>query len=166
LNCAHHLSELDTAVTTFREVLRHSWTKRAIRNLTTAHPPQILAKFTIEDIKLHRDETWEQRQMSYHDTAVEEVNSLVRKYNGIAPYAVRRAYYSRSVEVERLYEECAEDILRGIRERSRSIGNTRVIPRSGNSAPEGIEGLDGGFMSIKDVILGWFDRIAERWRAR
>ncbi|ESK94059.1 hypothetical protein Moror_12804 [Moniliophthora roreri MCA 2997] len=157
-------AELDTAVTTFRDLLRQSWTRRAIRNLTTDHPPQILARFTIDDVKSYRDKTWEQREMTYHDTAVEEVNAVVRKYNGIAPYAVRRPYYIRSVEVERLYEECAEDILRAVQERTASTGNI-ILSKSGGGT-QTTSGVDEGFMSIKELLLDWFGRIAGRWRTR
>ncbi|CDO69584.1 hypothetical protein BN946_scf184759.g24 [Trametes cinnabarina] len=48
-----------------------------------------------------------------------ELNSLVRKYNGMAPYAVRRPYYTRSVELERVYKEAAPDILAGLEERAK-----------------------------------------------
>jgi DnaJ family protein C protein 28 len=45
------------------------------------------------------------------------VNGLVRKYNAMAPYAVRKPYYTRDAELARSYGECAEDILGGIQER-------------------------------------------------
>lgn len=71
----------------------------------------ILTRFTLADVKAVRDNAWMQRQQAYHDAAMKDVNDTVRKYNAIAPYAVRRPYYDRQKEVERLYEACAEDIL-------------------------------------------------------
>ncbi|KAL0571428.1 hypothetical protein V5O48_010544 [Marasmius crinis-equi] len=153
-------TELDDAVTTFRELLRQSWTSRAIRNLTTDHPPQLLAKFTLADVKSYRDKVWEQRETSYHDRAIDEVNGLVRKYNGLAPYSVRRPYYTRSVEVMKAHEECAEDILQGVKERVRNIagtGNQAAVSKV--SYHEGVdmdgpdEGLGGqGYWEMASAI--------------
>ncbi|KAE9397051.1 hypothetical protein BT96DRAFT_958021 [Gymnopus androsaceus JB14] len=111
-------SELDTAVNTFRDLLRQSYTRRVVRTLTALHPPALLAnRLTLHNIKAHRDPEWEEKERAYHDVAIEEINSRVRKYNIHAPPSVRRAYYSRNVEVGRLYEDCAEDVLKGLRER-------------------------------------------------
>ncbi|KAJ3743525.1 hypothetical protein DFH05DRAFT_1496389 [Lentinula detonsa] len=161
--------ELDIAVSTFRDILRQSYIRRVVRTLTALHPPAILATWlTLQDIKAHRDPEWEETERVYHDVAVEEINALVRKYNGVAPYAVRRAYYMRSVEIGRLYEECAEDVLKGLKERVRgssSTGNTRKVPEAGERLSEFVEGqqLDKGFVSFRDLLLGWTDRLLVRW---
>jgi DnaJ family protein C protein 28 len=81
------------------------------------HPTELLNRFTLEDIKRHRDSEWIAKEKNYHETAVGKLNALVRNYNGLAPYAVRRAYYTREAEVERLYDECAPAILRALAER-------------------------------------------------
>ncbi|KAF9000238.1 hypothetical protein BDQ17DRAFT_1176579, partial [Cyathus striatus] len=109
--------ELETAIQSFREILRQSWIRRAIRILSMSHVGAPLDKIGLSEIKALRDPEWEKREESYHDTAIEEVNSLVRKYNGMAPYAVRRPYYMRTVEVESVYERCAEDIKQALIER-------------------------------------------------
>jgi len=57
------------------------------------------------------------KERSYHETAVKEVNDLVRKYNVIAPYPVRRAQYTLDVELKRVFDESAEEILKALRER-------------------------------------------------
>ena len=57
-----------------------------------------------------RDPEWEERERSYHETAIDEVNSLVRKHNAMAPYIARRALYVRNVELERMYKESAKEI--------------------------------------------------------
>ncbi|KIY66689.1 hypothetical protein CYLTODRAFT_444493 [Cylindrobasidium torrendii FP15055 ss-10] len=108
---------LDIAVQTFRDVLRQSWTRQAVRKLTTENPSHVLVDLTVDSIKALRDPSWVSRQQSYHDVATNDLNALVRKYNGIAPYAVRRPYYSRESEIARLYEDCAEDVLRELRQR-------------------------------------------------
>ncbi|KAJ3487035.1 hypothetical protein NLJ89_g11754 [Agrocybe chaxingu] len=114
-------SELESAVSSFREILAQSWTRRAVRMLVLAYPPPLLSTLTLDDIKKHRDAEWVQKERAYHERAVQELNGLVRKYNGIAPYAVRRSYYIRDVELERVYKECAEGILVAIRERGSAV---------------------------------------------
>lgn len=121
--------ELDTAVTIFREILREAWIRRTIRMLAMEHPSEILRRFILDDIKNHRDSEWIAKEKSYHETAVNKLNSLVRNYNGLAPYAVRRAYYSREAEIEKLYKDCSPVILKALSERD--VGNTAV--RSGGS---------------------------------
>ncbi|KAF8806177.1 hypothetical protein BYT27DRAFT_7212436 [Phlegmacium glaucopus] len=115
--------ELDSALSTFRELLRQSWIRRAIRCLSMEHPADILHNLTLNDIKVFRDPEWVKREKAYHETAIAELNSHVRKYNGVAPYAVRRAYYTREMEIQRLYDDdCAKDILRAIAERAQEPG--------------------------------------------
>ncbi|KAJ3891013.1 hypothetical protein GG344DRAFT_88508 [Lentinula edodes] len=146
--------ELDTAVSTFRDLLRQSYIRRVVRTLTAIHPPAILAtRLSVKDIKAHRDPEWEETERTYHDVAIDEINALVRKYNGVAPYAVRRAYYMRNVEVGRLSEECAEDVLKGLKER---VGGS---PSTGNMRKE----LDEGFVSFRNLLLSWADKLLERW---
>jgi len=161
-------SELDAAVNTFRDLLRQSYTRRVVRTLTALHPPALLAnRLTLHNIKAHRDPEWEEKERAYHDVAIEEINSRVRKYNIHAPPSVRRAYYSRNVEVGRLYEDCAEDVLKGLRERvemsTSDGGNKRKVARGGER--EMVEGQesDSEFVSFRDLLLGWVDRLFARW---
>ncbi len=62
------LSELDTAVTTFREILHEAWIRRTVRMLATEHPSEILRRFTLDDIKNHRDSEWIAKEKNYHET--------------------------------------------------------------------------------------------------
>ncbi|KAG5644082.1 hypothetical protein DXG03_009172 [Asterophora parasitica] len=113
--------ELDTAVTTFREMHRQAWIRRVVRVITTTTPPALLHTFTLGDMRAFRDLEWEQRERSYHEVALEQLNALVRKYNGLAPYAVRRPYYTLSVEMEKLFDGCADEILRQLSERALGV---------------------------------------------
>ncbi|KAI0758078.1 hypothetical protein C8Q74DRAFT_296365 [Fomes fomentarius] len=155
--------ELESAVSTFREILKQSWTRRAIRTLTAMHPASLLPKLTVDDVTVMRDPQWEEKERSYHETALEEVNALVRKYNGLAPYAVRRAYYMRSAELERVYKEAGPDILFGLEERARQVSSP--IPRRvvsvedegggrGGGRTEGIFGLRMMFREMMAAIKG------------
>ncbi len=158
--------ELETAINTLRDIMRQSWIRRAIRMLTLSRPAALLPKLTLEDVMSLRDPEWETRERAYHDIALEEVNSLVRKHNGLAPYAVRRPHYTLSVELEKVYRESGEDILKGIAE--------RVNPRAGSLGRE--QGLNwdeeetsavGGSTSlaplrIRDVVRQWIGKLVGR----
>lgn len=126
----------------FRDVLKQSWTRRALRMLTLSQSPALLPKLAVADVSALRDAEWEARERAYHDSAVEELNSLVRKYNGLAPYAVRKPYYMRAAELEKAYRDSGEDILRGIAERA----NAPVpgLTLGGGSGHEDDPGSAGG----------------------
>lgn len=99
--------ELESSIHTFRQILRQSWIRRAIRLLRSTTP---LDSITLSQIKGLRDNQWFRRERIYHEMALAEVNAMVRKYNTLAPYAVRKPYYMLEVEIERLFEECTEEI--------------------------------------------------------
>ncbi|OJA15529.1 hypothetical protein AZE42_07295 [Rhizopogon vesiculosus] len=156
--------ELENAVNAFRDVLRQSWIRRAIRTLTMLQPTAMLPSLTLGRVTSLRDREWEEREHSYHDTAVAELNSLVRKYNGLAPYSVRRTYYSREAELAKVYQDCGDDILRGISERSREThGRSSAFPRSGvESSAEG--NVSTAYtLRIRDIIRQWFLRLRDRF---
>lgn len=124
------------------------------------HPANTLQNLTLNDIKSFRDSEWVGREKEYHETAVAELNSHVRKYNGVAPYAVRRAYYTREVEIQRLYDDCAEDILRAIADR---VQETQLLNghsgQSGDSDPTIVAHTDVEKLSF----LQWLRRLFRRW---
>ena len=104
--------ELESSIHTFRQILRQSWIRRAIRLLRSTTP---LDSITLSQIKGLRDNQWFRRERIYHEMALAEVNAMVRKYNTLAPYAVRKPYYMLEVEIERLFEECTEEIFSEVR---------------------------------------------------
>lgn len=141
--------------------MSQAWIRRATRMLTAENPIELLHRITLQEVIRLRDAEWENRERAYHETALEEVNSLVRKYNGLAPYAVRRPYYLRQVELDRVYEECAERIHSNIM--SRMTG--RVGP-----GYSGTKGEDDGAVvddqprpwSLGDVIRTWLAKLMNR----
>ena len=114
---------MESAITSFRQVLRQAWSRRALLVVTTETPPPPLDRLTVDHIKTLRDPEWEDQERSYHETALSEVNSLVRKYNAMAPYIARRALYTRDVELERLYKESAKEIHKRLVAKLSSQGN-------------------------------------------
>jgi DnaJ family protein C protein 28 len=125
------------------------------------HPTELLNRFTLEDIKRHRDPEWIAKEKNYHETAVAKLNALVRNYNGLAPYAVRRAYYTREAEVEKLYDECAPAILRALAER---MSEGAALSSEGNAGSMGgpIGGGQLGRMVNNFRVFDWLRLLFRR----
>lgn len=87
--------------------------------------------------------------MTYHDTSIASLNALVRKYNGLAPYVVRRAYYQRERELERVYEVCGAEIVRGWADEIRKAGRETGRTEGGGEEEDG--GAGGGLTREKEV---------------
>ncbi|KAG1752497.1 uncharacterized protein EDB91DRAFT_1077874 [Suillus paluster] len=156
--------ELETAINTFRDVLKQSWTRRAIRTLTILQPAAMLPSLSLGRVTSLRDREWEDRERSYHDTAVAELNSLVRKYNGLAPYSVRRPYHSREVELAKAYQDCGEDILRGISERRREMhGRSGAFPPFEVASSAEVDASMAYPLRFRDIIRQWFVKLRDRF---
>ncbi|KAF8076826.1 hypothetical protein FPV67DRAFT_1618780 [Lyophyllum atratum] len=163
--------ELDSAVATFREMLREAWVRRAVRMLTLSTPPALYHTFTLPYIRAFRDQEWEQRERSYHLFALEKLNALVRKYNGLAPYAVRRPYYIHDVEMEKLFEDAAEDIFHQLAERAQATGSKAEISTSSNTASSSGMGSGARTLSqtwrLRDLFRAWWKALFARlWSSR
>ncbi|KAH9968156.1 hypothetical protein BC827DRAFT_1122268 [Russula dissimulans] len=154
--------ELEAAVASFRSVLKQSWVRRAVRMLTLSGSRPSLRELSLAEARALRDGEWEARERAYHESALEEVNALVRKYNALAPYAVRRAYYVRDVELARAYKESGEDILRELGGRLRgsasgagSLGR-REIDGEGDEVTFGGVLSPGPVLRLRDLFWQWF----------
>ncbi|KAG8956593.1 hypothetical protein FRC04_000071 [Tulasnella sp. 424] len=114
--------ELESHIRLFRNIIRRSWVRAATRNILLSLPPppyprKLPPHLTVDSIAAMRDPEWEKRELSYHEVALEEVNAQIRRHNGIAPFAARRGYLMRKYELERCYEESAEEILQEVEDR-------------------------------------------------
>jgi DnaJ homolog subfamily C member 28 len=134
--------------------------------LTLAHPPRVLSAYTLEDARNHRDQEWVTREHAYHTVALDELNALVRKFNGLAPYTVRRPYYIIQSELERAYRDASEDVLSGLAENARKagVGRRPDIGRGLVDDDDGVgvgSGGSGGVdepLRLWDAVTGWFRR--------
>ncbi|KAH9048932.1 hypothetical protein EDB84DRAFT_22958 [Lactarius hengduanensis] len=146
--------ELEAAIAAFRTALRRSWVRRAKRVLTLT--PSRLSSPSLADVRALRDGEWESHERAYHDSALVEVNSLVRKYNALAPYAVRRAYYVREVELANIYDQSAEEILREIERwpRGSRVGAKSETTPGGDAPVAG----DVRVLKLRDLFLQWIRR--------
>jgi DnaJ homolog subfamily C member 28 len=152
--------ELEAAVAAFRSVIKQSWVRRAVRMLTLSRRP--LHDLSLADARALRDREWEMREKAYHESALAEVNALVRKYNALAPYSVRRAYYVRDVELDRVYEEGADDIieefagrLRGSRPGAGDPEEKAFRDEEDELTVAGVQ-PQGNVLRLRDIFLQWF----------
>lgn len=132
--------------------------------LTVSNPPGFLHHLTLADVTRFRDAEWETRERAYHDTAVDDLNALVRKYNGLAPYAVRRPYYMLSAELDKAYRDSGEDILQGIAERAKGGS---FVPRGDDVGQSGDRASPGSFASseplrFRELIREWWSSLRTR----
>ena len=108
---------MESSIATFRNILQSAWIRRATRSLPLSHgyDPSFPFRLTATCLSNLRDVEWEEKERAYHEHAIGEVNSFIRKYNGIAPYTVRRGLLTREDELKRCYEESGPRILEGLR---------------------------------------------------
>ncbi|KAJ6617924.1 hypothetical protein B0H10DRAFT_2218092 [Mycena sp. CBHHK59/15] len=149
-------AELDTAVHTFRHLLLDGWTRHAVRALTVDGPPRAVHAF--------RDPAWAQRERAFHATALAEVNGLVRRYNALAPHAVRRTPYALDAELAGVYERAAEGIGRALAERAVARAREKEVVRAKDDglAHRGAVRV----WRLRDVILSLLRRLARLVRIR
>ncbi|CAI2163855.1 4860_t:CDS:2 [Funneliformis geosporum] len=86
---------VDREISLFRQRMRESWVRYANINNIDSYSRNI---------------PWEKRQFSYYEKAINKLNSRLRSYNTIAPYAVRRGYLNLELEFERIYQDVKQDI--------------------------------------------------------
>jgi DnaJ family protein C protein 28 len=117
-----------------------------------------------------RDREWQAREQSYHDKSLDGINDMVRKYNAMAPYPVRKSYYMLSVELEKAYAECGEDILKGVKERLQE-SHTHLGHRSGTISRQDpavtVDGQEtsGNSWRILEFLRRWFSRLSQKSRS-
>jgi DnaJ family protein C protein 28 len=145
--------------------VRASWIRRAVRILTvTKARPTLLSAVSASDLSKLYDHEWEKKERGFHEAAIEDINSLVRKYNGIAPYAVRRPYHNVKGELELCYEKSGEALLDQLKQREQHA----AAAREGKFIDEDDEdqhSLGGTAPDINGPTTFWerFTRVLMRW---
>ena len=81
------------------------------------------------DLQPFRDKTWENTEKSYHKLAVENLNSLTRSYNIIAPELAKKPYYSLERELKLCFAEVAPLVAEEIINRGKSLKGNRTPER-------------------------------------
>ncbi|GAA6060294.1 hypothetical protein JCM10212_002935 [Sporobolomyces blumeae] len=99
--------ELESSLVSFRTNLSQNWTRRAIRIRSS----EGLTPAVVREVQDGwRDPEWEHKEKRYHETAIQDINDLMRKYNVIAPYHVRRPLITLPAELARVVRLSAPTI--------------------------------------------------------
>lgn len=87
----------------------------AVVTQTQASPPEPPRAPTVPAF---RDHQWEQTERSYHSLAIENLNSLTRSYNLMAPNLAKKPYFSLERELRSCFADVAPLVADAIRERA------------------------------------------------
>lgn len=76
-----------------------------------------------------RDPQWEKTELGYHTLAINELNSLTRSYNLMAPKIAQKPYYTLARELRRCFADIAPSLPDEILQRSRKpVVKIAVMP--------------------------------------
>ncbi|RVX76121.1 hypothetical protein B0A52_00478 [Exophiala mesophila] len=76
-----------------------------------------------------RDPHWEKTELKYHTLAIQELNSLTRSYNLMAPKIAQKPYYTLARELKRCFADIAPSLPDEILQRSRKpVVKIAVMP--------------------------------------
>ncbi|KAH7107167.1 hypothetical protein BKA62DRAFT_686170 [Auriculariales sp. MPI-PUGE-AT-0066] len=155
-------AELDQAISSFRKSLQQSWVRTASRGLSETRPRPMLALVSRDEILAFRDASWEARERSFHEAAVNEVNRVVRKHNGIAPTTVRKGYLMREVELHKCYEASVDDISEELARRAQGLVELAERQGSSSTGRMGLEGSDE-VVSIGSLLRKMIRGVVQRF---
>lgn len=114
---------MESSLDSFRQILSSAWVRHAVRNLWSL---ETVEEITPEFVGTYRDSHWEIRERSFHTAALKEVNALIRNYNNLAPYAVRKAYVDLASELDTVFRKSQNNIFEDIcyRRRCKKLSET------------------------------------------
>lgn len=103
--------------------------------LTQAPPPQPPRRSNVSPF---RDPQWEETERSYHNLAIQNLNSLTRSYNLMAPDLAKKPYFSLERELRSCFADVAPEVANAIRERALApkVKNIEVIGHTPGSVLE------------------------------
>ena len=135
----------------------------------TSPPSQVPSSNILPMPHPFRDTQWERTELAYHTLAIQELNSLTRSYNLMAPKIAQKPYHTLSRELNRCFSEVAPQIPDEILERSRKPARVRVDVGGGmgGGVLERISGdraWRGHVKEIKDEGDGRTYGFREFWR--
>jgi len=76
------------------------------------------AKSELPAVPLFRDPAWEQTERSYHKTAIENLNTITRSYNLMAPAIAQKPYFNLERELKACFADVAPQVADAIKERA------------------------------------------------
>lgn len=155
--------EMRDDVNAFRLRLRQAWLRRATRMLSL----QPLTPSIIAQSGDYRDPEWEARERDYHEISVRNLNSLIRKYNVVAPPTARAPVTSVEIELAACYRECASLLKQELEKRAlEGPGAVRVTSATGGPrrGPKGRTEEEQD--AVKETMLSAFRRFVKETFSR
>ncbi|KAI6887760.1 hypothetical protein KC360_g1155 [Hortaea werneckii] len=80
--------------------------------------PEVEPTLRAPSVPPYRDPEWEQTEGSYLRTAIENLNSMTRSYNLMAPVLAKKPYFTLERELQACYADVAPTVADAIRERA------------------------------------------------
>jgi hypothetical protein len=77
-------------------------------------------------LKLFRDQTWEETEQSYHTVAINNLNTMTRSYNLMAPDLAKKPYFSLARELRSCYSDVAPLLAQELSDRAAAPPKSRV----------------------------------------
>ncbi|KAG6001193.1 hypothetical protein E4U21_004614 [Claviceps maximensis] len=160
--------ELTRAVRVFRERLRNDWKRHAARMIASRggsleEQMRRAAAFAAAELRPaspaspaaqspFRDHEWERAEKAYMNLSVENLNSITRNYNLMAPELARKPYFSLERELNACFADVAPLVADEIRARAVGRRTTVNAATRGNGAQDSLSGLVGKFMGQKSSV--------------
>ncbi|KAG9105056.1 hypothetical protein FRC06_000029 [Ceratobasidium sp. 370] len=155
----HPRIDAENATMQTRELLLSGWVRRAVRMLPLSYPTTALESLTPETATKLRDAEWERQEEKYHDAAIREANDAIRRYNTVAPYAVRRPLLTRQAEIARCYAHAGGPIIAGIQERL--AGEKHVqLDQVGSAQSDPLSDIGWGLRLLRDAVKRLYARFS------
>ncbi|KAG8741346.1 hypothetical protein FRC10_002963 [Ceratobasidium sp. 414] len=151
--------DAENATVQMRELLLSGWVRRAVRMLPLSYPIPTLESLTPEAAARLRDSEWERQEEKFHNAAIREANDAIRRYNTVAPYAVRRHLLAREAEMARCYAHAGDRIVAGIQEQL--AGGKHVQPsQDGSTQSDPLSGIGWGLQLLRNAVKRLYARFS------
>jgi hypothetical protein len=112
--------------------------------------------------------TWEAAELSYHNLAITNLNSLTRSYNLMAPELAKKPYFSLERELKSCYADVAPQLSEEIRDRAtRPVKN--LVEKAGHTSGSVLERFSSDQVQIHDSkkpLYGWKEFWNDLWEKR
>lgn len=155
--------DLDTMTTqvtvTPQEELEKGQAESSIDSSPTSRPTSQRAP-----TPLFRDPDWEHTELSYHQTAVNDLNALTRTYNLMAPDLAKKPYFSLDRELKTCYADVAPTLAHEIKERALARVRDPAVATTGNASVLESFGGGGHVAKVRDENEGRQYGFKQFWR--
>ncbi|KAF2724818.1 hypothetical protein K431DRAFT_213480, partial [Polychaeton citri CBS 116435] len=115
-------------------------------------PEQSESHYQRPSVQPFRDPQWEETERSYHRIAVENLNSITRSYNLMAPDLAKKPYFSLERELKSCFADVAPTVAPAIRERALApkVKGVEIVGHTKGGVMERFD-LKRGYVHDEDI---------------